>query len=60
MPVVLLLLWATFSTQANAQVEEPENARGWLSLARAYAKDKRPDQAVEAARKAEALGAADP
>jgi tetratricopeptide (TPR) repeat protein len=60
MPVVLLLLWAAFFTQANADVQEPDNAQGWLSLARTYAKDKRLDQAVEAARKAEALGATDP
>jgi tetratricopeptide (TPR) repeat protein len=60
MPVALLLLWATFSAQANTHVQEPENAQGWLSLARTYAKNKMPDQALEAARKAEALGATDP
>jgi tetratricopeptide (TPR) repeat protein len=60
MPVLLFLLWATFPPQANANIRQPENAQGWLSLARVYAKDKKPDQAVEAARKAEALGAADP
>jgi len=60
MPVLLLLLWATSPLQANANVRQPENAQGWLSLAREYAKDKKPDQAIEAARKAETLGAGDP
>ncbi len=60
MPFVLFLLCASFPPQAHAGAREPENAQGWLSLARAYARDKKPEQALEAARKAEALGAADP
>jgi tetratricopeptide (TPR) repeat protein len=60
MALGLLLLWAIFPAQANASVREPESAQDWLSLARTYAKDNKRDQAVEAARKAEALGAADP
>jgi tetratricopeptide (TPR) repeat protein len=37
----------------------PDNAAAWLFLARAYALDKKKDQALEAARKAEAVGGAD-
>ena len=52
MPVVLFLLCA-ISAQA-------QDGQGWLSLARTYAKENKRPEALEAARKAEALGAADP
>jgi tetratricopeptide (TPR) repeat protein len=60
MPVALFLLWASFPPQANTPAQDPGDAQRWLSLARTYAEDKKPEQALEAARKAEALGAADP
>jgi len=39
---------------------EPNNARAWVELAQVYAKRKKPEQALAAAGKAEALGREDP
>ena len=57
MPVLLFLLWVISGSSIVAQVDD---AQGWLSRARAYAKDQKRSEAIEAARKAEDLGGADP
>ncbi len=50
-----LLFLLALAGQQNA----PTDARGWLSLARTYATQKEPNLALEAARRAEAMGSED-